>query len=439
MIIAELLKDFLNISNTIDQKFILAVSGGKDSMALAHLCKSENLNIVIAHCNFMLRGQESIDDEEFVRSYCTSNQITFESIRFNTKTACKELGMSTQETARILRYDWFEKIRLQHHANYILTAHHANDLAETFIFNAARGSGINGLSGIPKKNGVVLRPLVMVSQNTINEYITAHQVPFRNDSSNLSDDYTRNYIRHQIIPKLIEVNNHAIEHIAKSTQILQEAQIIIIEKLNEIIDQHSTYNGSTLIIDNSIINKLPYYRYLLHHWLSPFGFNSNQINEITNSLHCSGKTWNTPTHLLLLNRDELRIEKLTDEDTNTLFFEKNFPDKFTFNGYHFEVTYIDKKQLDFKADLLYFDAEKMNFPITIRTWNKGDSFKPLGMLNNKKVSDFFIDLKIDLMKKNRLPIICTDHQIIAVVPYRIDDRYKITNSTNTILRLKVTQ
>lgn len=221
MIIAELLKDFLNISSTIDQKFILAVSGGKDSMALVHLCKSENLNIVIAHCNFMLRGQESMDDEEFVRSYCTANQITFESIRFNTKTACEELGMSTQETARILRYDWFEKIRLQHHANYILTAHHANDLAETFIFNAARGSGINGLCGIPKKNGVVLRPLIMVSQNTINDYITAHQVPFRNDSSNLSDDYTRNFIRHHIIPKLIEVNNHAIEHIAKSTQILQ--------------------------------------------------------------------------------------------------------------------------------------------------------------------------------------------------------------------------
>lgn len=439
MIIAELLNDFLNVTSTIDQKFILAISGGKDSMALAHLCKSENLNIVIAHCNFMLRGQESIDDEEFIRSYCASNQITFEFIRFDTKTACEELGMSTQETARILRYNWFEKIRLQHHANYILTAHHANDLAETFIFNAARGSGINGLCGIPKKNGVILRPLIMVSQDSINDYITTNQVPFRNDSSNLSDDYTRNYIRHHIIPKLVEVNNHAIEHIAKSTQILHEAQIIIIEKLNELIDKHSTYNGSTLIIDNSIIKQLPYYNYLLHHWLSPFGFNNNQINEIVNTVDGSGKTWNSQTHLLLFNRNELRIEKLTDEDTNTLLFEKNFPDKFTFNNYHFEVTHIDKKQLDFKPNLLYFDAEKINFPITIRTWNQGDSFKPLGMLNNKKVSDFFIDLKIDLMKKNRLPIICADHQIIAVAPYRIDDRYKITDSTNTILRLKVTQ
>jgi tRNA(Ile)-lysidine synthase len=439
MIITELLKDFLNVSSAIDQKFILAVSGGKDSMALAHLCKSENLNIVIAHCNFMLRGQESIDDEEFVRSYCSTNQITFESIRFNTKTTCEELGLSTQETARILRYNWFEKIRQQHHANYILTAHHANDLAETFIFNAARGSGINGLGGIPKKNGVVLRPLIMVGQNTINNYITAHQVPFRNDSSNFSDDYTRNFIRHHIIPKLIDVNNHAIEHIAKSTQILQEAQIILIEKLNEIIDKHSSYYGSTLIIDNSIIKQLPYYNYLLNYWLSPFGFNSNQINEITSTDHCSGKTWNSNTHVLLFNRDELRIEKLTNDNVNTLLFEKNFPDKFIFNGYHFEVTYIDKKHLDFKENLLYFDAEKIKFPITIRIWNHGDSFKPLGMFNNKKVSDFFIDQKIDILEKTRIPIICDKHQVIAVVPYRIDNRYKITDSTNTILRLKVTQ
>ncbi len=439
MIIAELLKDFLNGSSTIDQKFILAVSGGKDSMALAYLCKSENLNIVIAHCNFMLRGQESIADEEFVRSFCTANQITFESIRFNTKTACEELGLSTQETARILRYNWFEKIRQQHHANYILTAHHANDLAETFIFNAARGSGINGLGGIPKKNGVILRPLILVSQNTINDYITAHQVPFRNDSSNLSDDYTRNFIRHHIIPKLVEVNNHAIEHIAKSTQILQEAQMIINEKLNEIIVKHSTYNGSVLIIDNSIIKQLPYYNYLLHYWLSPFGFNSNQINEIIHTIHGSGKTWNTPTHLLLYNRDELRIEKHSDNNLNAICFEENFPSKFSFNGYHLEVTYIDKKQLDFKPNLMYFDAEKIDFPITIRTWNQGDIFKPLGMLNSKKVSDFFIDQKIDLLEKNRLPIICSGHQIIAVVPYRIDDRYRITDNTNTILRIKVTQ
>lgn len=438
MNIVELLKDFLNISTTNDQKFILAVSGGKDSMALLHLCKSENLHIVVAHCNFMLRGQESMDDEAFVRSYCSTNQIEFEFTRFDTNTACKELGLSTQETARVLRYNWFEKIRQDHHANYILTAHHANDLAETFLFNAARGSGIKGLCAIPPKNGFILRPLVTVSQETINGYITQHQIPFRNDSSNLSDDYTRNFIRHHIIPKLIEVNNHAVEHIAKSTHILQEAQMIIEDKLNDLKEKHITYKNSTLIINLDTIKQLQYYNYLLHHWLLPMGFNSNQINEMISDTHDSGKSWNSPTHKLLLNRDELKIETYDNNLIDTLVFEKEIPSIFSFNNYHFEVTYLNKKQLDFKPNLFYFDADKINFPITIRTWNYGDSFKPLGMQSNKKVSDFFVDQKIDLFEKTKLPIICSDHNIIAVIPYRIDERYKITDSTMKILKIKVT-
>lgn len=439
MNIVELLKDFLNINNPIDQKFILAVSGGKDSMALTHLCKSANLNIVVAHCNFMLRGQESMDDENFIRSYCISNQIKFEYNRFDTKTSCEELRLSTQETARILRYNWFENIRQQHHANYILTAHHANDLAETFLFNAARGSGIRGLCAIPPKNGFILRPLVMVSQETINNYITQHQIPFRNDSSNLSDDYTRNFIRHHIIPKLVEVNNHAVEHIAKSTKILQEAQTIIEDKLNDLKEKHTSYKDSTLIINNSTIKQLPYYSYLLHHWLLPMGFNSNQIDEVVNDNHDSGKTWNSHTHVLLFNRHDLKIEELQNQHINPLVFEKDFPSTFTFNGYHFEVAYVNKSQIDLRKNLLYLDAQKITFPITIRTWNHGDSFMPLGMKTHKKLSDFFIDNKIDLFEKTKLPIVCNDHNIIAVVPYRIDNRYKITDSTNNILRLKVTQ
>ncbi len=438
MNIVELLKDLLNINTLNDQKFILAVSGGKDSMALTHLCKSANLNIVVAHCNFMLREQESMDDEAFVRSYCSANQIVLESTRFDTKTASKELGLSTQETARILRYNWFENIRQQHNANYILTAHHANDLAETFLFNAARGIGIAGLSGIPQKNGVVIRPLIMVSQETIYNYITQHQIPFRNDSSNLSDDYTRNFIRHHIIPKLVEVNNHAVEHIAKSTQVLQEAQTIIEEKLNDLKEKHTTYKDSTLIINLGTIKQLPYYNYLLHYWLLPIGFNSNQINAIINNNHNSGKTWNSLTHMLLLNRDELKIKELQSQPSKPLVFQKGFPNTFTFNGYHFEATHINKSQIDFKKNLLYLDAEKISFPVTIRTWNHGDSFRPLGMKSNKKISDFFIDCKIDLFEKTKLPIMCDEDNVIAVIPYRIDDKYKITDYTNTILRLKVT-
>jgi tRNA(Ile)-lysidine synthase len=439
MNIVELLKDFLNISTINEQKFIIAVSGGKDSMALLHLCKSENLDIVVAHCNFMLRGQESTEDEAFVRSYCSTNQIVFESIRFDTKTKCEALGLSTQETARILRYDWFEKIRKQYHANYILTAHHANDLAETFLFNAARGSGIKGLCAIPKQNGNILRPLVMINQEIISDYISNFRIPFRNDSSNQSDDYTRNFIRHHIIPKLIEVNNHAVEHIAKSSQILQEAQMIIEDKLSDLKGKYTTYIDSTLVINHSAIKQLPYYNFILHNWLIPMGFNSNQINEIITDKRHSGKSWNSITHRLLFNRDELRIEKHQNNINNTLVFEKEIPGTFSFNNYHFEVAYIDEIQFDFKPNVFYLDADKVSFPVTIRTWNHGDSFKPLGMQSNKKVSDFLVDQKVDLFEKARLPIICSSNYIVAVIPHRIDDCYKITKNTTKVLRIKVSQ
>ncbi len=439
MNIVELLKDFLNVSTINEQKFIVAVSGGKDSMALLHLCKSENLNIVVAHCNFMLRGQESIDDEAFVRSYCTNHQIVFESIRFDTKTKCEELSMSTQEVARILRYDWFEKIRKKYHANYVLTAHHANDSAETFLFNVARGTGIKGLCAIPKRNGTILRPLVMISREIISGYVANFQIPFRNDSSNQSDDYTRNFIRHHIIPKLIDVNNHAVEHIAKSSQILQEAHMIIEDKLNDLKEKYIIYLDSTLIINHNAIKQLPYYNYLLHNWLLPMGFNSNQIDEIISNKRHSGKSWNSLTHKLLFNRNELKIEKHNNDNDNWLVFEKEFPSTFSFNNYHFEVAYNDEIPFDFKPNLFYLDADKITFPVTIRTWNHGDSFKPLGMQSNKKVSDFFVDQKIDLFEKGRLPIVCSGNYIVAVIPHRIDDWYKITKDTTKVLRIKVSQ
>lgn len=437
MNIAELLQDFLNIKSPGSQKFILAVSGGKDSMAMLHSCIAQKLNIVVAHCNFMLRGQDSIDDELFVRDYCSLNNVECETIKFNTKLECENLGKSTQETARILRYDWFEKLKAKYQADYILTAHHANDLAETFILNIARGSGLNGLTSIPKKNNAILRPLLPITSNKIQNYIEVNNIPFRDDVSNQSDDYTRNYIRHHIVPKLVDVNKNAVPHILETTQILGELKFLVDEKLNELKKQYFSVKNNTVCIDVSSLKTLPYYNYILHDWLRPLGFNSNQITSIINSKNISGNKCESDMHILLINRDELIIEKRNIHKNNTLVFDTHFPSEFCFNNYCFEAKITHEKPSQYQSNVLYFDANKINYPVTIRNWQEGDYFIPLGMKNFKKISDFFIDEKIDQFSKLQLPLICSNKNIIAVAPLRINDNYKITSNTTQILCLKL--
>jgi tRNA(Ile)-lysidine synthase len=437
MNITELLKVFIKTDDVHKLKYIVAVSGGIDSMVLLHLCKAANLSIVAAHCNFSLRGDESLGDENFVRDFCTSNQIPADFICFNTKKISEELGKSTQETARILRYNWFDELVTKYQADYILTAHHANDLAETFLFNLVRGSGIKGLSSIPGVNSNIIRPMLMQTQHVIRDYASIYQIPFRTDSSNLSDDYSRNFIRHHIIPKLTEVNQQAIEHIASSTQILKEAQQIIDDKINDLKTLFYDVKNNVTHINIRTLKNLSYYPTILHTWLNPMGFNSTQINEILSSNLDSGKEWLSSSHQLIFNRDELLIRSNESNSENQLIFESNIPDVFSFNGYNFHVDSPGKDSVNFDETSFYFDADKLQFPLTIRSWLSGDFFRPLGMKNNKKLSNFFIDKKINLFQKSKSVVIRADKNIVAVLPYQIDDKYKITADTKQVLRIRL--
>lgn len=437
MNIEQQLKVFLKTDDVHTLKYIVAVSGGMDSMALLHMCKTANLNIIAAHCNFMLRDDESFDDENFVRNFCKSNKILSYITRFDTKTICEETGKSTQETARILRYNWFEELRLKYNANYILTAHHANDLVETFLFNLIRGSGINGLTSIPLINGNIVRPILLQTQDEIHAYVSTHQIPFRTDSSNLIDDYTRNFIRHHIIPKLEEINQQAISHIKSTTQILKEAQVIIDDKIGDLKKQFYYTGNDVTHINIQVLKNLPYYHTVLHTWLSPFGFNVSQINSIVSREHKSGKVWQSNSHQLIFNRDELLITILENKESNQLIFERKFPDKFDFNGYHFKVDFPQKDSVKFSDTSFCLDADKVNFPLTIRCWSIGDYFQPLGMKNNKKLSDYFIDKKIDLFNKTKAAVICSNKDIVGVLPYQIDDKYKITSYSKSIVRISL--
>lgn len=437
MNITELLKVFLNTDDVHKLKYIVAVSGGMDSMALLHMCKTNNLNIVAAHCNFMLRGDESLGDENFVRNFCLSNKIPLDYTRFDTPKICAELEKSTQETARILRYNWFNELSAKYGADYILTAHHANDLAETFLFNLVRGGGIKGLTSIPAINGKIIRPLLLQTLEKISAYVSNYQIPFRTDSSNLTDNYSRNFIRHHIIPKLTEINKHAVEHIVASTQILKEAQLIIDDKINELKNEFYSVRNDVTCINIKTLKNLSYYPTILHTWLSPMGFNFNQINEIVNTNQESGKEWFSNSNQLVFNRDELLIKPIENNNESQLHFTSAFPETFCFNGYVFSVDFPEINSIHFTNSQFYFDADKLEFPLTIRSWLSGDFFQPLGMKNTKKVSDFFIDKKVDLFQKRKAVIICNDKNIVGVLPYLIDDKYKITADTKNVLRIRL--
>lgn len=417
--------------------FIIAVSGGKDSMALLHLCKKHNLNMIVAHCNFMLRGNQSMDEEQFVRSYCNSHNIKFESVQFNTKDIVRKQKLSVQETARQLRYNWFNTLLDKYNAQFILTAHHANDLAETFIFNAARGTGIKGLAGIPYINKNIIRPLLYCSQTDIEQYIETNNIPFKTDSSNLLTTYKRNYIRHKIVPRLLEVNNNAVKHIADTTQHLRQALLIIDDKLSELKTKHTYTLNQKFIINVGATMHLPYYKYFIYHCLNSYAFNQQQLSEVCEPNVKSGSTWLTKHHQLLVDREKIVVTPIDYPKPETLVFEHSLPDTFNYGEYNFVWQIVLAKEVTFEDNNLYFDADYIKFPVTIRAWKKGDKFIPLGMKNFKKLSDFFSDLKITNTDKLQLPIICFDNIIAAVAPYRIANQFKVTNQTTNVLILTV--
>ncbi|WP_294956721.1 tRNA lysidine(34) synthetase TilS [uncultured Flavobacterium sp.] len=418
-----------------EKKLFLAVSGGLDSMVLLHLLSQLPYEIAVLHCNFQLRGVESFGDQEFIQDYCSQNNIPIFTTHFDTEAFAKDYKLSTQVAARELRYSWFYELLEEENFDYILTAHHADDNLETFIINLTRGTGLEGLTGIPEQNDKIIRPLLPFSREEILKYAEENKIEWREDSSNASTKYLRNKIRHNLVPVLKEINPNFLDAFQKTQSFLQESKEMVEDASIIVYQQVAKEEGDDIHFDLNQLKKLPNYKSYLYQWLKEFGFSAwNDIYDLVEGQ--SGKQVLSEEFRLLKNRETLILSPFSETSEKDEYeigendTDVNFPLKMSLcNVGH--TTFGSNK-------VIFVDSDKIRYPLILRKWKEGDVFQPFGMNGkSKKVSKLFKDEKLSLIEKEKTWILCSDDQIVWVVGMRQDERFKIENATNKILKIEL--
>ena len=419
-----------------DSKILLAVSGGVDSMVMFDLFCQAKINVGIAHCNFQLRGQDSLEDEKFVISEASKHGIKIHTIRFDTKDYAKEKALSIQMAARELRYSWFEQISKEYNYDYIATAHHSDDVIETFLLNMLRKTGIGGLHGIKSKSGNIIRPMLFATKEKILKYADKHGILYRNDVSNTDDYYKRNYIRHHIIPEFQKLNPNFNQTLLESINIISKQEMAYKEQVNKTIQPLLTVKNDEYTVEIEKIKNLYPLDIYLFELLHTFGFNHTQVNDIIRCLNLQEeKIFTSSSNKLLKTRDALKIIPLDRGETKVLQIENL--DMLSTLGISME---IKENCADFSFErnpyTAYFDLDKLTFPLQIRNWQSGDFFYPFGGKGKKKLSDLFSELKLNSMEKQKTKLLCNNNgDIIWVMGIRSDNRYRVTSSTCKMLIL----
>lgn len=417
-----------------DQRILLAVSGGKDSVLMAHLFKQGGFKFGIAHCNFGLRGEESQRDERFVSALASQLEVPLYVTHFTTKAYAAEHKISTQMAARDLRYRWFEELRTQENYSYIAVAHHQDDAIETVLLNLVRGTGIAGLHGILPKRDFLIRPLLFLSRAGIDEAIQRKGYDFVEDSSNSGTAYARNKLRLGVIPLLKEINpnleqtfEHNILRFAETEMVLQQTvaqlRVTLFEEKKE---------GIYLSLEK--IKALNPKRLLLFELLKVYGFTETVVEDLLSSLNKqSGTSFYSASHRLTLNRENLMLTAITAEEVYTNKMIHPSDTAVAFGNQVIEISYSELISFDNNPQKAFIDADRLIFPIVVRAWQEGDRFMPIGMRNYKKLSDFFIDQKIPLPQKDSIPILINGNgDVVWVAGLRQDNRYKVTATTKKV-------
>lgn len=422
------------------QTTLLTISGGVDSMVMLHLFAQSPFPFVIAHCNFQLRGKDADGDELLVKQTAEKLNILFYSIRFETKDYAEKHKISIQMAARELRYQWFDQLARKYSYHRIATAHHQDDNIETFFVNMLRKTGLKGLRGIQPMSGKIIRPLLFASKKDIEAYATANNILFREDKSNKSDYYIRNYIRHHIIPSFRELQAHFDENMMGTIDILSNQEAVYAAHIQVIKDEimHTYKNGFS--IDISKLKILAHTKTYLFECLYPFGFNASQIDDIVLTLDKeSGKIFLSDTHRVLKDRHLLVIEPIKLSESTVYRIEENFKDNVMIqHALKFElISTLNKLNLkETNSGIAYFDAGLITYPLYIRKWKQGDVFYPFGMRGKKKLSDYFSDMKLSLFDKKSIDILCNaDGDILWIIGMRSDNRYRITAQTTQMLKI----
>ncbi len=424
-----------NLSFLKESKLLIACSGGLDSVVLASLCKSLNLDFALAHCNFSLRGKESDGDEEFVMSLAEKYSVPVFTETFDTKKYAKDKKLSTQMAARELRYNWFEEILKDFEYDYLLTAHHADDDLETFLINLSRGSGLRGLTGINTINDKIVRPLLSFNRQTILKRAKETGLYWREDSSNQQTDYLRNNLRLNVIPSYKESVKSLLPNFQKTIANLRASQSLVEDYMALVYNLCIEEVSEGYKINLTKLKELPNTDALLYELLFPFGFTAwDDISELMEAQ--SGKLVVSGSHRLIKNRNTLILTEIPSEmEKNEIFISEDkkkidFPLKL-------QLTPIDKMGYTDK-NTIYVDNDKLTYPLKLRKWREGDIFQPFGMKGKKKLSKFFKDEKLSLVAKEKIWILASLDKIVWIVGYRPDERFKVDTATTNILKITKT-
>lgn len=427
---------------TQKDKLLLAVSGGVDSVVLCDLLHQSGYTFSIAHCNFQLRKEESEADETFVQQLAAKYPKPFFVNRFNTDAYAKTHKVSTQVAARELRYEWFAQLIEQGEASILLTAHHANDNIETLMMNFFKGTGIKGLQGIlPKtKNKInIARPLLFAKKDDLLRYANECNLQFREDSSNAKDEYTRNYFRNTLIPGLQKVYPDVEENLLHNIQRFNDVAVIFENSIEAIKKKLLVKQNDEIQVPVLKLLKTAAMPTVLYEIIKEYGFTAAQLPEVIKLLDSeSGKFISNDEYRILKNRKWLIISK--PSITASLIIIQEEEKEIYFEDKKLMISILEEKVgIDTSSHFAYLDKNKISFPLILRKWKQGDYFYPLGMHKKKKLSRFFIDQKLSLQQKEKVWVLESAKKIIWVVGLRIDDRCKITPSTQKVLRLKLQQ
>lgn len=419
------------------KKVLVAVSGGLDSVVLLHWLDFQKVSIILAHCNFQLRGEESNLDERFVIDLGKKLNIETITQRFDTQHFANENGLNIQLSARKLRYDWFEELAQKYNCDFIATAHHADDNLETFFINLLRGTGLNGLTGIPAENGKIIRPLLGFTRDEIYRYAIDNQLVWREDSSNASDKYLRNKIRHHIIPTLKEINPFFVENFEKTQHFLKNSSEFIDFFIKKIKSEYFITEENQIKIDISVLKEQPVLDLVLHELFHQYDFKN--VTDIKNLLYSqSGKQLFSSTHRLLKDRNFLILKKNTDFKHEIFEIkEENIEIKAPFSM-KIEILHQNNHlSIEKNEKIAFIDADLLQFPLKIQKKRENDYFFPLGMKQKKSVSKFFKDEKLSIFEKENQWILYSAENIVWIIGRRLDNRFKITEKTKKILKITI--
>jgi tRNA(Ile)-lysidine synthase len=411
-------------ADALRKSYLVAVSGGADSMVAATLFHEAGLNFAMAHCNFHLRGADSDRDMQFVQKIANQWQISLFLHEFDTLKIQENSGKSVEMVARELRYDWFAEIAADF--DFIVTAHQATDAAETVILNLTRGTGLKGLCGIPPVNGKIIRPMLVFTAQEIRQYADNHHVEYMEDYTNCDEQIMRNRVRHSVIPQLEMINPQFLTTNARSRRVLQRQYAYFQKHIESDIEKVVFESEGQLRVDRDLLNANEDKELVLYEILTKFGFSAEVSEKLSEETAFQpGKQFFSDTYVLLVDRDFLIIQSRNMENSPIVEIDSIEALRHYFVVEEFE--YQKNMVFEKNPDILYIPKEKLTFPLQIRSWQPGDYFYPLGAKGRQKLSDFFIDHKIDRFAKEKIRLLCAGDQIIWIIGWRSDERFKVQN------------